>query len=92
MKYCKIRVPFVRHKLPTPEKEKCERETNSTSKENKMANGIKYYVITEENLMKLAKLKAAACSSLDGNVSAQRSYLLKECNRPVAPEPFKNQK
>ncbi|KAK9206577.1 hypothetical protein WN943_016856 [Citrus x changshan-huyou] len=33
-----------------------------------MANGIKYYVITEENLMKLAKLKAAACSSLDGNI------------------------
>ena len=57
-----------------------------------MANGIKYYVITEENLMKLAKPKAAACSSLDGKVSAQRSYLLKKCNRSVAPEPFKNKK
>lgn len=39
-----------------------------------MANGIKYYAITEETLMKFANLKAASCGNLDGNIGASTKY------------------
>lgn len=36
-------------------------------------------------------LEAGTSSNLNGNIIAYRSHLLKKCDRPVTPEPFKGQ-
>lgn len=37
-----------------------------------------------------SNLKAASCSNMNGNVVSQGSHLLKNSNRPITPESFKN--
>lgn len=66
-------------------------EQNPRQKKNKQSERERNKNITGVLILRLPNLKAAPSSNLNGNVIAQRSHLLKKCNRVITPESFKKQ-